>query len=343
MVGRSEIFQTYWGRVFALAWRETIKDSPVSSGLRLLLAFAPLAAALISWALFPSSIPPLAPVISLIITATLIALWAIIKVASIPPRLAADAKTLLEAATQNAMPADTGKYPDWPVKDLFFHIRPDILEHETGEERANWEKVEKQFLDAASVGRLQVWGRSFDEKGMAGLVSGDNSGPLQPVPAIYWRDVTLAHNFYSEREPTKATHTFPRMHAKGPVPLLCDLQVNRAQAETVWPGPDPNAKIQFECDLSIMGIEKVYRQSLIGIGKVVVDDDDKHRVEVFFHKPVEFQYIVSAEGNDQVFVRVERTGPTSAKMNISGPSTKMFPAIVRFKLGSNRFPKTNAP
>ncbi len=242
------------------------------------------------------------------------------------------------AQKKPATHATVGLYPDCGVKELFFHIRPDILEQDEGEDQANWEKVEKQFLDAASVGRVQVWGRPFDNSGMEGLISGDNSGPLQPVPVEYWRSATLSHNFYSDPSPTKSAHTFPRLNAKNFAPL-CDLQVNRAQAEIVWPGPDPNTKIGVTVDLSILGVAKVHRNSIRGIERISVDDNDPSHVEIFFHAPMQFQYIVSAEGNEQVFLSVKDTKPESAIFTIRGPSNLVFLAAISVTPQATKFPR----
>src|SRR5258708_68836 len=48
--------------------------------------------------------------------------------------------------------------PDWPIRELFFHIRPDILDQVKTRE---WEAVGRDVLARFSTGQLQVWGRQI--------------------------------------------------------------------------------------------------------------------------------------------------------------------------------------
>ena len=85
-----------------------------------------------------------------------------------------------EAEDRPRPPAATA-YPDWGISDLFFHIRPDLIE---GPDERRWEQVARQVMDHFSTGRLSVWGRP---------IAGSRRGSLKRVDepgfwdhARYW-------------------------------------------------------------------------------------------------------------------------------------------------------------
>lgn len=331
-------FWSYWGKVVAQAWRETIKDSPVSSSLRFLASLSPTIAAFLAWTVLPNSTSPIVPILSLSLTFGLIMLWAILKIASIPPRLEAQTIDRLAQARADERPiagsiSNAATSPDWPIRDLFFHIDPEVLE--STNEGDNWIAVEEQFLDAASLGRIQVWGRPVDTPRLLQT----SNPPLEPIEAEYWRDVTLAHNFYQAGSQSTDTQTYPRSKSN-PVRKMSDLRVSRAQALTVWAGPDSEIKTQFECRLSVLGVVSVNEQSCLNVEKVVVHPDDRHMVDVYFIRAATFEYVVSIEGNDYVFKMVRDVTPKSVRLRLQGPSLEVFPAIVKFTPSHTRFSRS---
>jgi hypothetical protein len=46
--------------------------------------------------------------------------------------------------------------PDWPVRDLFFHIDPNVLDIRPDDE-APWQTVGNSIRDAFALGQLKVW------------------------------------------------------------------------------------------------------------------------------------------------------------------------------------------
>jgi hypothetical protein len=60
-------------------------------------------------------------------------------------------------------------YPDWEIRELFFHIRPDLIE---GPDERRCEQVARQVMDHFSTGRLSVWGRP---------IAGSRRGSLKRV------------------------------------------------------------------------------------------------------------------------------------------------------------------
>jgi hypothetical protein len=120
-------------------------------------------------------------------------------------------------------------YPNWGIKDLFFYLRPDVLEQKNGVNI--WEYVAERVIDKAALDQLQFWGRQFDEPGAARYTLGRR--PLQPIEAVYWRNANFSFSFvYADHE---AAHTFAGFGNS--TPLYTDLQVNKEQAKTIWRVP----------------------------------------------------------------------------------------------------------
>lgn len=120
---------------------------------------------------------------------------------------------MAESAAANSPPGDAIPSPDWLIKDLLFFMCPDLLD-DGDDSRGRWLAAEEAVLDAASIGRLAIWGRPFDESGMS-LMLLEVRAPVEPIPKEYWRDATLAHNFYGDEQSGKLAATQPRLRSKG--------------------------------------------------------------------------------------------------------------------------------
>ncbi|MGE0008849.1 MAG: hypothetical protein AB7S92_25120 [Parvibaculaceae bacterium] len=116
--------------------------------------------------------------------------------------------------------------PDWPIRSLFFHIDPDVLEEE--DVGPHWENVERDVLNRLSTGQLRAWGE---------LADGGNR-PLTPIPQEFWATATLTHFFYEEGERHEQL-----VHAQtaGPPPHVSyrNVRFNKAEALAIWPKRRP--------------------------------------------------------------------------------------------------------
>ncbi|MDP3738731.1 MAG: hypothetical protein Q8R02_15155 [Hyphomonadaceae bacterium] len=236
--------------------------------------------------------------------------------------------------------ASAAPYPTMRVRDLFFHIRPDLLESKGGKiglwEVGVWQQVEQMFRDEASLGRLSVWGRPFDDQGVSRMLA--EVSPLEPIPAEYWRRANLTHNFYDEKIDFDRCDTYP--DAGSGLRPFCDLQVDEAQALALWPEPSPDSKIHVDVELSGYGIEKVYTETLTGVPRVRWGEESKATMEIYFYRPINRNYTVTASGDQQVFSKIIRKDPASVLLEIRGPSNEKFPARITVTvLGSGITPK----
>jgi hypothetical protein len=117
---------------------------------------------------------------------------------------------------------------DWPIRDLFYHIRPDLTDDP---DSMLWKQVGADIRDAFSLGRLKVWGR-IKSSDVADVLLGERS-PLSEIDSDYWQHADFTYWFiatdddYSGRD-----HTYPN----GGWPIYRDLRVNRAAAlAIIWP------------------------------------------------------------------------------------------------------------
>jgi hypothetical protein len=111
--------------------------------------------------------------------------------------------------------------PDWPIRDLCYHLRPDV--HPNGPTSV-WDELSLELFDKLSVGQLAIWGRELRRD------AATTYGPLEPIPKEYWRTAHLTFVFLLEdREKDRHVDRGPKEPAYG------DLQVNRAQAIAIWP------------------------------------------------------------------------------------------------------------
>lgn len=123
---------------------------------------------------------------------------------------------------------------DMPLSRVFSHLRPkDYLEEirvtdEDGwaKDTGIWELVGGHIKDAASQGRLQLWGRPRSERAF-------HAPPLEPIPPEYWRRANFTYDFLMIDAPNNVQCTFPEPG----VVAFHDVRVNAKQLKAIWPRP----------------------------------------------------------------------------------------------------------
>jgi hypothetical protein len=154
-----------------------------------------------------------------------------------------------EAPPRAATPAPSaagGAYPDMTLRELFFHIRPDLFEDH---EAAAWKEVGREVMDHFSTGRLRAWGRPVYRP----------SGHRQPMKLIdeprYWAHAEFSYWFLKE-DGRESSHTWVKTETG--LPDYRDIQVNRAEAMAIWPEPGKAADDRTE----IMLLEAARRAAI---------------------------------------------------------------------------------
>jgi hypothetical protein len=107
--------------------------------------------------------------------------------------------------------------PDWTIKELFFHIRPEGPPGEIW-----WTTIGQDVVDRFATNQLHVWGR---RKNLANI-----NPPLRLIPSDYWESGFFTYSFLHEDDGTVA-------HASGIMDVnpYHDLRVNQAEALRIWP------------------------------------------------------------------------------------------------------------
>ena len=115
--------------------------------------------------------------------------------------------------------------PNWSIRYLFFHIRPDLVDDP---ENREWEYVGRDVIDKFSTEQLKVWGRRIeDSKRLA----------LAEIPAQEWHRAKFTYWFLKEHDGVSLDADCPRP-SRGSAPAqYADLRVCGAQALTIWPRP----------------------------------------------------------------------------------------------------------
>ena len=133
--------------------------------------------------------------------------------------------------------------PNWPIRELFNHIEPDVenasLDQESSldggwrtidtDTRSDlWDKVGADIRDKLSTGDLRIWGRPIGNG--IGAMLGERAA-LQLIDPNYWRAAHFTFGFFADqaREP----HTYVELNSG--LPQFTDLLINRAQALLLWP------------------------------------------------------------------------------------------------------------
>jgi hypothetical protein len=122
--------------------------------------------------------------------------------------------------------------PDWPIHELFSHRGPDLFDRP---DEALWDAIGNDLRDALSLGRLRIWGRPMTD-GIARLL-GDRPA-MRLIEPQYWE---LAHFTYAFFDETAggAAHTWVETNSE--LPEYADLQLNRAEALSIWPDRLPQS------------------------------------------------------------------------------------------------------
>jgi hypothetical protein len=112
--------------------------------------------------------------------------------------------------------------PTWSIRELFFHIRPDLADDP---EAKGWERVKKDVIDHFSTGALRVWGRPRVRFG--------KRGALKKVDEKrYWQHAEFTSWFLSE-DGAENNHVIVKNETG--LPDYSDLRVNKAEALSIWP------------------------------------------------------------------------------------------------------------
>ena len=111
-------------------------------------------------------------------------------------------------------------FPDWPIQELFFHIRPSLR---TGKD-VEYQATALAIKDKLSTGQLDIWGRTITFHG--------EDRPLRKIVPTYWRRADFTYAFFfpnGSNEP----HTCPDQNSGSPE--YYNLQVNKKQVAAMWP------------------------------------------------------------------------------------------------------------
>jgi hypothetical protein len=125
----------------------------------------------------------------------------------------------------NTTPTPTGAHPDWPIQELFYHIKPDLLENA---DEAAWETIGNDLRDEFALNLVKVWGRPIGDG--IGKMLGERP-VLRLIDSSYWHSAHFTFNFFDDTA-GDAPHTYTEPHSN--LPDYTDLRVNRAEAETTW-------------------------------------------------------------------------------------------------------------
>jgi hypothetical protein len=113
--------------------------------------------------------------------------------------------------------------PDWSIRDLFFHIRPDLI-HDP--KNHLWESVGRDVIDKFSTTQLTVWGRRIEDSRRLALAE---------IPAKEWQRAKFTYWFLKEHDGL-SLDVDCYQSSRGSAPLqYADLRVSRAQVLTIWP------------------------------------------------------------------------------------------------------------
>jgi hypothetical protein len=125
----------------------------------------------------------------------------------------------------NRTPTPAGVQPDWPIRDLFFHIQPDLLDNPN---ESAWDRVGNDLRDAFALNLIKVWGRPITD-GIGNLLGERQT--LRLIDPAYWHSAYFTYHFFDETS-GDAPHTYLERNSN--LPEYTDLQVNRAEAILAW-------------------------------------------------------------------------------------------------------------
>lgn len=114
--------------------------------------------------------------------------------------------------------------PDMSIHDVFFHIRPDVLENA---QEKRWQTVGDTLRDKLSTKELVAWGREIDSetKHVSALVA---------IPESYWAKAEFVYFFLQEDRKREDPHSWTPRN----VPTrndYADIQFYHRQIFQLWP------------------------------------------------------------------------------------------------------------
>jgi hypothetical protein len=181
------------------------------------------------WEIGELTIPNTAPEFVTFMVVTVGVTWAVIfaiRLGGAPARLfwrEHDERLTAEAQLAALAAPDA----NWPIHELFSHIRPDVLER--SDDGAVWEQVGNDLRDKLSLGRLKIWGRPVGD-GISRLLG--ERPALRQIAPNYWHSAHFTFRFFDDTAGA-APHTYVDQNSG--LPEYTDLRVNRAEALLVWP------------------------------------------------------------------------------------------------------------
>jgi len=146
---------------------------------------------------------------------------------------AAPSNDMRQVAAQGASPpplteAAKNGVPNWPIRNLFFHLKPDLQQTK---KQADFDALAAEITDKLSTGQLLAWGRAIGR---------DRTLPLFPIPEDYWLHAKL-NIWLLDDEPGGGNVLQARPDSTN-APNKTQYQeilINQAQALAEWPAPAP--------------------------------------------------------------------------------------------------------
>jgi hypothetical protein len=129
--------------------------------------------------------------------------------------------------------------PDWPIGELFCHVDPDVLDRTA--EGEPYQVVANKLKDAFALNQLKIWGREVDDAGLGKMLG--EIKPLTLIDPAYWQASHFTFNFFDSTA-NEQPHTY--VDQRSGLPEYTDLQVNRAEAISIWPSDSAERKFQLQ-------------------------------------------------------------------------------------------------
>jgi hypothetical protein len=208
----------YWGRVAARAWRETRHAFRWESAERIVIpVIGAILAVFLVWTVggevdkfFLGKVVATAAVVLLVPG---VFVW---KFIGAPSKMDAEVRQELDDLR---IPVG-GPVPDWTIRELFDHLRP-----EPAERLCEYEVCGKDVLDKISTGHLTLWGR--DKRG-------DDWSRLHKIDPSICTDGDFTYVFLVD-DHEEAPHLRSGNHPLERPKEFAGLRVNKAEALRLWP------------------------------------------------------------------------------------------------------------
>jgi hypothetical protein len=137
--------------------------------------------------------------------------------------------------------------PNMPIRDLFFHIRSDVLEDN------HWVAVGNNILDRLASNELRAWGRR-DLVNVDKLPRSPKPSwhiPLSPIRTEFWADAVFTDDFFAD-DHESYVHAIAKS-GEGKREAYRDAQFNRAEASKIWPRSTRRKQNKLIENLTIFG------------------------------------------------------------------------------------------